>query len=99
MDVPAAAHYVARPMELLLIFSAMLSALTGAFTGGREPEARVQQTEAAAAAEAVVVAVRAQAPKVAIAPPAATLPTIVAPLSVRLAVAAAPPLAFVRLNE
>jgi hypothetical protein len=39
-------------MELLLILSAMLSAVTGVFSGVGEPEARVHQAEAAPAAQA-----------------------------------------------
>lgn len=38
-------------MEFLLILSAMLSAVTGAFAGVRGPEARIHQAEAAVAAE------------------------------------------------
>ena len=39
MDLGARRHYVASAMEFLLILSAMLSAVTGAFTGARAPEA------------------------------------------------------------
>ncbi len=39
-------------MELLLILSAMLSAVTGVFSGVGEPEARVHQAEAAPATQA-----------------------------------------------
>lgn len=40
MDLGARRHYVARAMEFLLILSAMLSAVTGAFAGVRAPEPR-----------------------------------------------------------
>ena len=52
-------------MEWLLILSAMLSAVTGAFTGARADEAQVHHAEAAAvAAEAAIAAVEAIAPAV-----------------------------------
>ena len=38
-------------MEFLLILSAMLSAVTGAFAGARGPEAQIHRAEAAVAAE------------------------------------------------
>jgi hypothetical protein len=50
-------------MELLLILSAMLSAVTGAFAGVREPEARVHQAEAAVGAKLAAIVVQAQAPR------------------------------------
>ena len=46
MDVGARRHYVASAMEFLLILSAMLSAVTGAISGARAPEARLQYAEA-----------------------------------------------------
>jgi hypothetical protein len=49
MDLRPPRHYVAGAMELLLILSAMLSAVTGAVGGARAPEARLH---AAVAAEA-----------------------------------------------
>lgn len=86
-------------MEWLLIFSAMLSALTGAFTGAREPEARLQRAEAAVAAEAAVVAVEAQARPPALAAPGLRLPdALVLPLPAFALVVAAP-LEAVRLIE
>lgn len=46
MDVAPARHYVAGAMEFLLILSAMLSAVTGAFAGVRAPEARLHHAAA-----------------------------------------------------
>ena len=63
MDVAGGAHYVASAMELLLILSAMLSVVTGAFSGVRGPEARLPQAEAAVGAQVVVSAVEQQAPR------------------------------------
>ena len=48
-------------MELLLILSAMLSAVTGAFAGVREAEAPVPRTEAAAEATLAVAVAQARA--------------------------------------
>ena len=59
MDLQAPAHYVAPAMELLLILSAMLSAVTGAFSGVRGPEARLHQAEASVGAQLVAVGRRA----------------------------------------
>ena len=63
MDVAGRAHYVAPAMELLLILSAILSVVTGAFTGVRGPEARLPQAEAAVGAPMAVSAVEQQAPR------------------------------------
>lgn len=49
-------------MELLLILSAMLSAVTGAFAGVRAPES-LHRTEAAVAAMPAVPAARQAAPR------------------------------------
>jgi hypothetical protein len=46
MDLGPRRHYVACAMEFLLILSAMLSAVTGAISGARAPEARLHQAEA-----------------------------------------------------
>ena len=48
MDLAGSSHYVALAMEFLLILSALLSAVTGAITGVRGPEAGMHQTETAA---------------------------------------------------
>ena len=46
MDLGPLRHYVACAMEFLLILSAMLSAVTGAISGARAPEARLHHAEA-----------------------------------------------------
>ena len=46
MDLGPPRHYVAGAMEFLLILSAMLSAVTGAISGARAPEARLHHAEA-----------------------------------------------------
>lgn len=53
MDLGAPRHYVAPAMEFLLVLSALLSAVTGAFTGARPHEARLHH---AASAQSVAVA-------------------------------------------
>ena len=86
-------------MEFLLVLSALLSALTGAFTGPRDGEARPSQAEAQlvafaqAGAPAKVAALRPVQPL----PPIARLSSQVpetAPAPALLA-----PLAFIRLIE
>ena len=86
-------------MEWLLILSAMLSALTGAFTGTREPEAGLRQAEAAVAAEAAVVAVRAQVRRSALPAPILRLPRAEALPLPAFALVVADPLEAVRLIE
>ena len=86
-------------MEWLLILSAMLSAVTGAFSGVREPEARPTQSEAAVATQQVVaVAEQAATLALPVLPAAAPLSTEVAPLP-RFALAASIPLYADRLIE
>jgi len=54
MDVRARRHYVPNAMSFLLVLSAVLSAVTGAFGGVRAPEtASHQQAQVATTAEAV----------------------------------------------
>jgi hypothetical protein len=57
-------------MELLLIFAAMLSAVTGAFTGARGPEARLAHAQAASPAGAAVAIVEVATEKIATTIPA-----------------------------
>ena len=52
-------------MEFLLILSAMLSAVTGAFSGVRGPEAGVHQTETAVGAQLVASVVEQRVAKLA----------------------------------
>jgi hypothetical protein len=61
MDLEAPRHYVAPAMEFLLVLSALLSAVTGAFTGARPHEARLHH-----AASTQSVAVAEQSAKVAV---------------------------------
>ena len=85
-------------MEWLLILSAMLSAVTGAFTGAHGDEAQVHQAGSAVAVEAAVAAVEAVAPAAA-APPAVNVqPAGILPLPT-FGFAARLPLETVRLLE
>jgi hypothetical protein len=86
-------------MELLLILSAMLSAITGAFSGVREPEARLPQAEAAVGSQlAVAVAEQVAVQALPARPAAAPVPTDVPPLP-RFAPALSIPLYADRLIE
>jgi hypothetical protein len=87
MDLGAPRHYVAPAMEFLLVLSALLSAVTGAFTGARPPEARPHH---AAAAQSVAAA----EPAATVAVPAARVAVAAPPFPERTiadARAAAPP--------
>jgi hypothetical protein len=61
MDLGAWGHYVPVAMELLLILSAMLSAVTGAFSATRGPEERIHEAEAAVGARLLVAVAEEQA--------------------------------------
>jgi hypothetical protein len=78
MDLVAPRHYVAPAMEFLLVLSALLSAVTGAFTGAGPHEARLHH---AASAQSVAVAepsaqVAVPAARIAVAEPATSEGTI-----------------------
>ena len=86
-------------MELLLILSAMLSAVTGAFSGVRGPEAGLHQAEAAIGAQVAAAAVEQHAAAPQSARPADAPPSNeVLPLP-GFALVAALPLDAVRLIE
>ena len=86
-------------MELLLILAAMLSAVTGAFTGARGPEARVAEPQAAVGAAVAVVAVEQQAARVLPVRPANIAPTTEVPALRAFALVAAVPIYADRLIE
>ena len=99
MDLGPSAYYVAFSMELLLILSAMLSAVTGAFTGVCGPEAQVHRAESAVGAQLAASAVQQEAREARTPRPASLpLPTEVEPLP-DFAIVAAAPLATDRLIE
>lgn len=83
MDLGARRHYVAPAMEFLLILSAVLSAVTGAFSGVRAPEARLHHETAA---QSVAVA----EPSVMVAVPAARIETVLPVVARTAAVDALP---------
>jgi hypothetical protein len=98
MDLSDARHYVADAMEFLLILSAMLSAITGAISGVRAPEARLHHA-AALQAEAPCAKVAPQAVRLA-APAPSEGPRIAAIFAPRaFDLEAAIPLYAVRLIE
>ena len=86
-------------MELLLILAAMLSAVTGAFTGARGPEARVAEPQAAVGAAVAVVAVEQQAARVLPVRPASIVLTTEVPALRVFALVAAMPIYADRLIE
>jgi hypothetical protein len=70
MDLAASPHYVGTRMQFLLLLSALLSAVTGAFAGPRAADAPVNQVEAQqeAALVAPLLAENAAAARVAVQP-------------------------------
>jgi len=86
-------------MELLLILSAMLSAVTGAFSGVRGPKAGVHQAESSVGAQLIASVVEERVAKLAsVFPPDDAATTEVHALP-GLAIAAAMPLYADRLIE
>ena len=86
-------------MELLLILSAMLSAVTGAFSGVRGPEAGVHQAESSVGAQLVASVVEEKVAQLApVIPPNDAASTDVPALPV-LEIVAANPLYADRLIE
>jgi hypothetical protein len=86
-------------MELLLILSAMLSAVTGAFSGVRGPDAGVPQAQAAMGAQAAAAVIEQQAAPAAADRPAGIIPTTEMPKLPGFALAAAIPIYADRLIE
>jgi len=86
-------------MELLLILSAMLSAVTGAFTGARGPEARLPQAEAAVGAQVAAAVVEQRAAPATTDRPADAPPPIEFPALRDFGLAAAIPVYTDRLRE
>ena len=86
-------------MELLLILSAMLSAVTGAFTGARGPEARLPQAEAAVGAQVAAAVVEQRAAPATTHRPADAPPSIEFPALRDFGLAAAIPVYTDRLRE
>jgi hypothetical protein len=78
MDLRASRHYVAAAMEFLLVLSALLSAVTGAFTGARPHEARLHHAAPAQSIAVVQPAARVAVPavRIAVGPPRAPARTI-----------------------
>jgi hypothetical protein len=99
MDLRGRRHYVGAAMEFLLILSAVLSTVTGAFSAGRAPDARPHQS----AAQVVAVAAPIAGQAVALAPRAIPAPrqtrTPIVPASRAASLAAAIPLYADRLIE
>ena len=86
-------------MELLLILAAMLSAVTGAFTGARGPDARVGEPQAAVGAAVAVAAVEQQAVRALPVRPANIVMASEVPALPAFAIVAAVPLYADRLIE
>jgi hypothetical protein len=98
MDLRRSLHYVAGAMEFLLILSAMLSAVTGAFSAVCAPEARPHHAAAVQAEAPCLKEVQNVARREA--PAAADLPRIAAIFAPpSLAVVASAPLYADRLIE
>jgi hypothetical protein len=90
MDLGAPRHYVAPAMEFLLVLSALLSAVTGAFTGARPHEARLHHAATAQSVAAAEPAAKVAVPAARIAAPA---PRIAAPTIADAEPVLAPPAA------
>ena len=86
-------------MELLLILSAMLSAVTGAFSGVRGPEAGVHQAESSVGAQLVASVIEETVAQLVPVIPQNDAPSTDVPALPVLAIAAAIPLYADRLIE